>query len=63
MTPPAWHADLVLTFGLAAVVNMDTLVVRYGPAPVSFLIVPVIGAFFIDFSNPLIITAAIWILR
>jgi len=54
-------------FGLGitpnAVANMDTLVVRYGPAPVSFLIVPVIGAFFIDFSNPLIITAAIWILR
>jgi ESS family glutamate:Na+ symporter len=47
-------------FGLGitpnAVANMDALTARFGPAPRSFLIVPVVGAFFIDFSNPLIIT-------
>lgn len=47
-------------FGLGitpnAVANMDALTARFGPAPKSFLIVPVVGAFFIDFSNPLIIT-------
>ena len=32
------------------------LTARYGAAPRSFLIVPVVGAFFIDFSNALIIT-------
>lgn len=48
-------------FGLGitpnAVANMEALVARYGPAPRSFLVVPVVGAFFIDFSNALIITA------
>ncbi len=47
-------------FGLGitpnAVANMDALTARFGPAPKSFLIVPVVGAFFIDFTNPLIIT-------
>jgi ESS family glutamate:Na+ symporter len=47
-------------FGLGitpnAVANMEALVARYGPAPRSFLVVPVVGAFFIDFSNALVIT-------
>ncbi|HEY0098142.1 MAG TPA: sodium/glutamate symporter [Pyrinomonadaceae bacterium] len=47
-------------FGLGttpnAVANMEALTRRYGAAPRSFLIVPVVGAFFIDFSNALIIT-------
>jgi ESS family glutamate:Na+ symporter len=47
-------------FGLGitpnAVANMEALTARYGAAPRSFLIVPVVGAFFIDFSNTLIIT-------
>jgi ESS family glutamate:Na+ symporter len=47
-------------FGLGitpnAVANMEALTARYGAAPRSFLIVPVVGAFFIDFSNALIIT-------
>ncbi len=47
-------------FGLGitpnAVANMEALVARYGPAPRSFLVVPVVGAFFIDFSNAIIIT-------
>jgi ESS family glutamate:Na+ symporter len=47
-------------FGLGitpnAVANMEALTARYGAAPRSFLIVPIVGAFFIDFSNALIIT-------
>jgi ESS family glutamate:Na+ symporter len=39
-----------------AVANMQALVRRYGPAPRAFLIVPLVGAFFIDFTNGLIIT-------
>ena len=36
---------------------MEALTARYGPAPRSFLYVPVVGAFFIDFSNALVIVA------
>jgi ESS family glutamate:Na+ symporter len=39
-----------------AVANMRTLVGKYGAAPRAFLIVPMVGAFFIDFTNALIIT-------
>ncbi|MBI3189464.1 MAG: sodium/glutamate symporter [Ignavibacteriales bacterium] len=39
-----------------AVANMKTLVGKYGAAPRAFLIVPMVGAFFIDFTNALIIT-------
>jgi ESS family glutamate:Na+ symporter len=35
---------------------MYTLVDRYGPAPTAFLVAPLVGAFFIDFTNALIIT-------
>jgi ESS family glutamate:Na+ symporter len=50
-------------FGLGttanAVANMEALTERYAPAPRSFLIVPVVGAFFIDFTNALIINLSI----
>lgn len=40
-----------------AMAVMHTLRERYGPAPRAFLVAPMVGAFFIDFSNALIITA------
>ncbi len=40
-----------------AVANMEALVSRYGPSPQSFLVVPMVGAFFIDITNALIIQA------
>lgn len=47
-------------FGLGAtpnaVANMTSLVERFGPAPRAFLVLPMVGAFFIDFTNALIIT-------
>jgi ESS family glutamate:Na+ symporter len=42
-----------------AMANMKALVERYGPAPKAFLVVPMVGAFFIDFVNALIITACL----
>jgi ESS family glutamate:Na+ symporter len=39
-----------------AMANMEALAQRYGPAPKAFLIVPIVGAFLIDFTNALIIT-------
>jgi ESS family glutamate:Na+ symporter len=38
-----------------AMASMDSIVKRYGPAPLAYLVVPVVGAFFIDFTNALII--------
>jgi len=40
-----------------ALANMRALVERYGAAPKAFLVVPLVGAFFIDFVNAAIITA------
>jgi glutamate:Na+ symporter, ESS family len=40
-----------------AMAVMRALVERYGPAPTAFLVAPMVGAFFIDFTNALIITA------
>jgi ESS family glutamate:Na+ symporter len=42
-----------------AMANMSALVERYGPAPKAFLTVPLVGAFFIDFVNAMIITACL----
>jgi ESS family glutamate:Na+ symporter len=39
-----------------AMAVMRTLVERYGPAPTAFLVAPLVGAFFIDFTNAIIIT-------
>lgn len=39
-----------------AMANMGALVERYGPAPKAYLVVPLVGAFFIDFTNALLIT-------
>jgi glutamate:Na+ symporter, ESS family len=48
-------------FGLGAtpnaVANMKALVERFGPAPRAFLVLPIVGAFLIDFVNATNITA------
>jgi ESS family glutamate:Na+ symporter len=46
-----------------AVANMGALVERYGPAPKAYLVVPLVGAFGIDFVNGLLVTVAINVLR
>jgi ESS family glutamate:Na+ symporter len=54
-------------FGLGAtpnaVANMRSLEERFGPAPRAFLVVPMVGAFFIDFTNAIIITTYINLVR
>ena len=42
---------------------MNSLTERYGAAPRAFLVLPMVGAFFIDFSNAVIITTYINFLR
>ena len=39
-----------------AMASMESLAERYGPAKRAFLVVPIVGAFFIDFANAIIIT-------
>lgn len=40
-----------------AMANMEAIVEKYRVSPKAFLVVPMVGAFFIDFTNALIITA------
>jgi ESS family glutamate:Na+ symporter len=53
----------MIGFGLGATSNalatMRVLAQRFGPAPRAFLIVPIVGAFLIDFANALLTTTAL----
>jgi len=42
-----------------AMANMQAITNKYGPAPQSYLIVPLSGAFFIDIMNAFLLTAAL----
>ncbi len=57
----------MMGFGLGATSNalatMRVLTARFGPAPRAFLIVPIVGAFLIDFANALLTTSALNFLR
>ena len=45
-----------------AVANMSALTDRFGPSPQAFLLVPLVGAFFIDLVNALVITTSLAVL-
>jgi len=49
-------AGFMLGTSANAMAVMRSLVERYGPAPRAFLVAPLVGAFFMDFTNALIIT-------
>jgi ESS family glutamate:Na+ symporter len=46
-----------------AMANMEAMVQRFGPAPRAFLVVPMVGAFFIDFANAILITVFLNVYR
>jgi ESS family glutamate:Na+ symporter len=46
-----------------AMANMEAMVQRFGPAPRAFLVVPMVGAFFIDFANANLITVYLNVYR
>ncbi len=46
-----------------ALANMGALTSKYGAAPRAYLVVPLVGAFLIDFANALVITAFANVLR
>lgn len=52
----AGFVGFVLGTTANAMANMQAIVRRFGPAPRAFLVVPLVGAFFIDFTNAVIIT-------
>ncbi|MBA3394812.1 MAG: sodium/glutamate symporter [Deltaproteobacteria bacterium] len=57
------HCGFALGATPNAVANMSALVERFGAAPRAFLVLPIVGAFFIDFTNALVITGCVNLLR
>ena len=51
----AGHVGFALSSTAAALAIMKTITERGGPSPLAFLIVPMVGAFFIDIANALLI--------
>ncbi len=45
-----------------AIANMDAVTTRFGPSPKAFLVIPLVGAFFIDILNALVIKFFIGVL-
>jgi len=54
-------------FGLGgtptAIANMQAITNRFGPSRVAFVVVPLVGAFFLDLANALTIKAFLSVLR
>ena len=51
----AGHVGFALSSTAAALAIMKTITERKGPSPLAFVIVPMVGAFFIDIANALVI--------
>ena len=43
-----------------AIANMTAVTQRYGPAPLAFIVMPLVSAFFVDIANAFVIQ---WVLR
>lgn len=59
----AGFAGFMLGTTANAMANMRAITARYGPAPRAFLVVPTVGALFIDFVNALLIALCLNVLR
>lgn len=51
----AGYAGLALGATPTAIANMEAVTQKYGPSPLAFIVVPLVGAFFIDIANAFII--------
>jgi glutamate:Na+ symporter, ESS family len=51
----AGHVGFALSSTAAALAIMKTITERNGPSPLAFVVVPMVGAFFIDIANALVI--------
>ena len=59
----AGYCGFMLGTTANALASMDEVTRNHGPAPRAMLVVPVVGAFLIDFTNALVITAALNLIR
>jgi ESS family glutamate:Na+ symporter len=59
-TISAGHCGFGMGSTPTAVANMDAITKKHGPSPRAFLIVPLVGAFFLDIMNALVIQAFIY---
>lgn len=55
----AGHCGFGLGATPTAMVNMQTVTTHYGPSHTAFIVVPLVGAFFIDIINALVISGAL----
>ena len=53
----AGHCGFGLGATPTALVNMQTVTKHYGPSHMAFIVIPLVGAFFIDIINAFIISA------
>lgn len=51
----AGHCGFGLGATPTAIANMQAVTDRFGPSPLAFLVVPMVGAFFIDIANAIVI--------
>ena len=51
----AGHCGFGLGATPTAIANMQAVTQRYGPSHIAFLVVPMVGAFFIDIANAIVI--------
>ncbi len=59
----AGYCGFMLGTTANALASMGELERRYGPSPRAFIVVPIVGAFLIDFTNALVITATANLMR
>lgn len=59
----AGHVGFALGSTATAIANMQAITGRYGPSPKAFLIVPVVGAFFVDLTNLVILQGMLIFLK
>ena len=59
----AGYCGFMLGTTANALASMDEVTRNHGPAPRAMLVVPVVGAFLIDFTNALVITTALNLIR
>ena len=51
----AGHCGFGLGATPTAIANMQAITDRYGPSHLAFLLVPIVGAFFIDIANAIVV--------
>lgn len=51
----AGFAGFTLGATPTAIANMSSVTKRYGPAPLAFIVLPLVSAFFVDLANAVII--------